>query len=314
MQDGILARCAGSPQLSLGLGFGIASNISYLPEQLAARIFDLARANPFLATGLGEGCASAFSKLGSPVKSWLAPYLQMSGFALGFGVGTGKQRNYMTESDFELASTFAAGENFIGGYAIGLGSSVAHMPTELLRKVLSSHREKPGFAGNFGYAIGHIFSQLGTETLGSVLGMMKGSDSFSTGLGEGIGHYVPATGTQAIEEARQAIDSTALSVGTANGVAASFGHLDAADVYGILEYAGTNAEHGKVLGRQLASKFALLDQGRQSQILNALQKDNAFSREFFRSLPKNLEYVSPQLKESLKQLVLKFHHQEAAGS
>jgi hypothetical protein len=102
-------------------------------------------------------------------------------------------------------------------------------------------------------------------------------------------------------------------MGIASGIAASFGHLDAADIYGILEYAGANPDYGNVLGRQLAAKFALLDQGRQSQIMGAIQKDNPFSRVFFKSLPKNLEYLSPQMKENLKQLVLKFQHQEASG-
>jgi hypothetical protein len=312
-QNGILARSANSGQLSLGLGFGIGSNVSYLPEVLVTKILELARANPFLAAGLGEGCANAFPKLGNSVKDGLSPYLKMNGFAFGFGLGVGKQRSHMANTDFELASNFAAGEDFVTGYAIGLGSSVVHMRTDLLREALSPFREDAGFARNFGYAIGHEFSQLSTEARNSVLGMMKGSDSFATGLGEGIGHYAPATGTQVIEDARQAVDSPAVSMGIASGIAASFGHLDAADIYGILEYAGANPDYGNVLGRQLATKFALLDQGRQSQIMGAIQKDNPFSREFFKSLPKNLEYLSPQMKENLKQLVLKFQHQEASG-
>ena len=46
---------------------------------------------------------------------------------------------------------------------------------------------------------------------------------------------------------------------------------------------------GQVLGEGLAEKFASLDEEKQSWILDALQKDNDFSRAFAKIFPKNLE-------------------------
>jgi hypothetical protein len=44
----------------LGLGAGLAMHLSYLSEQLAFKIFELARNNSLLAMGLGKGCGVMF--------------------------------------------------------------------------------------------------------------------------------------------------------------------------------------------------------------------------------------------------------------
>ncbi len=76
----------------------------------------------------------------------------------------------------------------------------------------------------------------------------------------------------------------------------------------MLEYARFSPEYGQVLGEGLAEKFASLDEEKQSWILDALQKDNDFSRAFAKIFPKNLRYMSPETRESIKGLAAKFPH------
>jgi len=46
----------------------------------------------------------------------------------------------------------------------------------------------------------------------------------------------------------------------------------------MLEYAAFNPEYGKVLGESLADKFAVLDEEKQSWILDSLSKKAIFRR------------------------------------
>jgi hypothetical protein len=57
-------------------------------------------------------------------------------------------------------------------------------------------------------------------------------------------------------------------------------HRDLPEVLGVLEYAGSSPEYGRVLGKDLAETFASFDEDRQSLILDAVQKDSEFSRQF----------------------------------
>jgi hypothetical protein len=99
-----------------------------------------------------------------------------------------------------------------------------------------------------------------------------------------------------------------LARGAGRGVAESFGYLNLPEVLGMLEYARFSPEYGQVLGEGLAEKFASLDEEKQSWILDALQKDNEFSKAFASIFPKNLRYMSPETRESIKSLATKFPH------
>ena len=85
------------------------------------------------------------------------------------------------------------------------------------------------------------------------------------------------------------------------------------EALGMVQYAATDVEFGRILGRGLAEKFATLDQEIQSLITNALQRDNAFSREFVKALPASLEYLSAQSRQRIDELIAKFPHLGAAS-
>jgi hypothetical protein len=138
--------------------------------------------------------------------------------------------------------------------------------------------------------------------------MMKGNDKFLGGLGEGIGHYLPVTGSQLLEDVMQSFQSAELMNGAARGMCESLQLFDMAELIGVIAFARSNEEYGRILGRGCAEKFASFDQEMQSHIINALESDNSFSREFVAALPENLDYISGQSKDRLRELVQKFPH------
>src|SRR5215212_12269666 len=139
------------------------------------------------------------------------------------------------------------------------------------------------FAKNFGFGTGHNFSLLDDSKRKRILEIMReNKEYFLEGLGEGLGHSLPSTGSRLVEEVMPTTGSVNLARGAARGVTESFIYLNLAGVHGILEYAAFNPEYGKVLGEGLADKFAVLDEEKQSWILDSLQK-KAISR---RCLPR----------------------------
>lgn len=109
---------------------------------------------------------------------------------------------------------------------------------------------------------------------------------------------------------RLCISSVNLARGAARGLTESFTYLNLAEVLGMLEYVGLNHGYGKVLGQGLTEKFASLDEWKQSWILDALQRDNDFSRTFANRIQKNLTYLSLQMRERIKGLAAKFPYLE----
>ena len=314
----ILARISHNGQLSLGLGTGLGMHILYLSEALLFKIFELARNNTFLASGLGKGCGIMFPYLPRNTKDWLSSKVSIDGFAFGFGIGIGKIRMNSKNNVFEEAVAFTNKNNnnkiknkFMEGLGLGLGSVVGRLSQDQLLQVFSSTERNSGFARNFGFGLGHIFSLLDDDKRKRVLeiiGDRVEEESFLIGLGEGLGHYVPSTGSRPFEELLHVTGSVNLARGAARGVAESFRYLDSPEVLGMLEYASFNPEYGKVLGEGLADKFASLDEEKQSWILDALQKDSHFSKMFAMMIQKNLEYMSSQTRERIKDLEAKFPH------
>jgi hypothetical protein len=309
----ILLHIPYNRQLSIGLGVGLAMHVSYLPEALAFKIFELARNNSFLALGLGEGCGIMFPYLSQSTKDWLLSS-QVSindSFSFGFGIGIGRIRTYLKSSVFEEAAEFTKSSNFVKGFAIGLGSVPANLTKTLLLKILSRAADDGSFAKNFGFGIGHIFSLLDNDKRKEIIEVMRQNEEyFLTGLGEGLGHHLPSTGSRLVGEVMHTMGSVNLARGVARGVTESFMYLNLAEVLGVLEYARFNPEYGKILGEGLADKFASLDEEKQSWILDALQKDSHFSRMFTKMIQNNLEYISSQTRERIKDLTARFPHLE----
>jgi hypothetical protein len=308
----ILARIRYSGQLSLGLGTGLGMHVSYLSEALVLKIFELARNNVFLASGLGEGCGIMFRYLSDSIKGRLSSWMSIDGFAFGFGIGIGKIRRYLDSSEFEEAYALAESISFNKGFAIGIGSVTLNLSNDLLLELLSAMPiTDASFAKNLGFGVGHMFSQLDDDKRKSILEIMREKEEdFLFGLGEGLGHYLPSTGSRLVEEVMQKINSEHLVRGTARGVTESFIFLNLAEVLGMLEFASINDHYGEVLGEGLADKFASLDEEKQSWVLDALQKENHFSRTFANRIQKNLRYLSPKAQERLKDLAAKFSHLE----
>jgi putative Mn2+ efflux pump MntP len=305
----ILARISHNDQLSMGLGTGLGMHISYISEALAFQIFELARNNSFLASGLGEGCGIMFPYLPQSTKHWLSSKVSIDGFAFGFGIGIGKIRKYVKNTIFEEAAAFTKSINFMKGFGIGLGSVTAKLSKELMLEILSKTAADAYFAKNFGFGTGHNFSLLDDYKRKDILEIMRHSEEyFLAGLGEGLGHSLPSTGSRLVEEIMQTIGSVNLARGTARGVTESFIHLNLAEVLRMLEYAAFNPEYGKVLGEGLAEKFAVLDEEKQSWILDSLQKDSPFSKTFAKMIHKNMVYLSPQTRERINGLAAKFPH------
>jgi hypothetical protein len=272
---------------------------------LGSKIFDLAKNNSFLATGLGEGCGLAFPHNSESIKIWVSAYVAIDGFAFGFGVGIGKIRRYLERDAFERATSLVDAANFNQGFAIGLGSVAGELGKEILKEILS--RAGDGyFARNFGYGLGHFFSTIEEGRRKEIIDSMKGNEEFLGGLGEGLGHYLPATGSGPIEEIMNN-GSLHFARGAAGGVAESFKHLDLAEVNGIMEYSGSRVEFARVLGQTLAEKFATLDQSKQTQILNYLQKDTIFLTSFVKSISDE-QYLSAESREKIKSLAVKYSH------
>jgi hypothetical protein len=140
--------------------------------------------------------------------------------------------------------------------------------------------------------------------------MRQNEEYFLTGLGEGLGHHLPSTGSRLVGEVMHTMGSMNLARGVARGVTESFMYLNLAEVLGVLEYARFNPEYGKILGEGLADKFTSLDEEKQSWILDALQKDSHFSRTFAKMVQNNLEYISSQTREQIKDLAARFPHLE----
>jgi len=303
-QDEILGLAANNRQLSLGLGAGLGIHISYLSEVLGTKIFDLAKNNSFLGAGLGEGCGLAFRHTSESIKNWLSAYVAIDGFAFGFGVGIGKIKRYLEHDAFERAAGFVNAAKFNEGFATGLGSVAGELGKEMLQEIFS--RAGVEFsARNFGYGLGHVVSTIEKERRKEILELMKGDEEFVAGLGEGLGHYLPATGSGPIEEIMNK-GSLHLAMGAAGGVAESFNHLNLVEVNGIIEYAGSRVEFARVLGQNLAEKFASLDQSKQTQILDYLQKDTTFSRSFVESISRNWQYLSAESREKMNSLAVKY--------
>ena len=81
-----------------------------------------------------------------------------------------------------------------------------------------------------------------------------------------------------------------------------------AEVQGVLLYAISLSEYGKFLGRGLAENFAAFDQALQLQIINTLEKDSEFSREFVRALPASLDYMSAESRKKIEELMNRSPH------
>jgi hypothetical protein len=309
----VLDRIPHNAQLSLGFGVGLAMHISYISEALAFQIFELARNNSFLALGLGEGCGIMFSYLSDSTKYWLSSQVKIDGFTFGFGIGIGKIRKYVNNIIFEEAVAFTKSIDFMKGFGIGLGSVTAKLSKDLLLEILPKTVADAYFAKNFGFGTGHNFSRLDDSKRKDILEIMRESEEyFLAGLGEGLGHSLPTTGSRLVEEIMQTIGSVNLAIGAARGVTESFIHLNLAEVLRMLEYAAFNPEYGKVLGEGLADKFAVLDEEKQSWILDSLQKESHFSKAFAKMIHKNMVYLSPQTRERINGLAAKFPHLEIA--
>ena len=310
----VLDRIPYNAQMSLGFGAGLAMHISYISEALAFQIFESARNNPFLALGLGEGCGIMFSYLSQSTKDWLSSQVKIDGFTFGFGIGIGKIRKYVKNTIFEEAATFTKSSiNFMKGFGIGLGSVTAKISKDLLLEILPKTAADAYFAKNFGFGTGHNFSLIDDSNRKYILEIMRESkEYFLEGLGEGLGHSLPSTGSRLVEEIMQTIGSVNLARGAARGVTESFIYLNLAEVLGMLEYAASNPEYGKILGEGLADKFAVLDEEKQSWILDSLQKENNFSKMFAKTIHKNMVYLSPQIRERINGLAAKLPHLEIA--
>jgi hypothetical protein len=308
----ILDYSVHTEQLSLGLGVGIGMRIPYFAQDLLLTIIELAKNNPHLATGLGEGCGCIFPNLSSPTKELLLStnVKAEDRFAFGFGVGIGRIRRYLDKSVMEEAEAiFASSIEFYKGLAVGLGRTVAHLSADILAEI--SKPNKREFMQNFGFSFGHALSSLDANKRKEVLEAMKNNEDFLAGLGEGAGHYLPVTGGQILEEIILHAGSTHLERGAAAGVTESFNYLDLAEIVGILEYASSHVEFGKVLGEGLAGKFASLDEDKKSQILDALQKDSDFATAFVRAISKNSEYIPAEWQARIRSLVERFSHQSS---
>jgi len=299
----ILGYAARIAQLSLGLGAGIGMHIQYLNNDLASDMFESAKNNSHLAIGLGEGCGGIFPRLSRSTKDWLSSHVNIDGFAFGFGVGMGRIRKYIERHILEEAASFAGNNKFYEGLAIGLGSTAAHLPKEILVEVARSDNTR-----DFGFALGHVFPLLDAGRRNEVMEIMKDDEEFLAGLGEGAGHYLPVAGGQTLEEIMAYSSSPGLVTGTARGVIESFNHLDLAETIGMLEYADSHPEYGRVLGEGLAERFVSLGADKQSHILNALQKDSDFARAFAKAIPKNLAYMSAQSRDRLRSLIAELPH------
>ena len=316
MKNDILVRAAHNGQLSTGLGVGLGLRISYLSEAIRTAIFGLAKNNPRLAAGLGEGCGLEFPRLSPAIRDWLSLHADMGDFGFGLGIGIGKIRRQIGEGVEKEAAAAAGkkmGNEFSEGLAIGFAGNPANLSDDgLLSKFLSGVQTDADFAKSFGFGLGRIFSMLEGGKRGRILETMGGNEGFFAGLGEGMGHHLPSTGSRAVEELMRATRSASLERGLAGGIAASFRHLDLPEVLGVLEYAGSSPEYGRVLGKDLAETFASFDEDRQSLILDAVQKDSEFSRQFSAAIEKNMPYVSAQMRERVKSMKAKLPHLQGA--
>jgi hypothetical protein len=295
-------------QLSMGLGTGTASILPYLDSKLASKVFEQAKSDPFLAAGLGEGSALAFAKLSDVARDRIKEYGSMEGFSYGFGLGIGKVRRYLAAGIFENAASLVRG-NFMEGYAVGLGNQIANMSAEFLHEIMPLTSDGD-FARNFGFGAGHAISLLSSEARKELFDRIKPREEFLAGLGEGVGHSLPVTGTQIVEELLQSFDSTSLAKGTARGVSEVIAHLDMVEVLGMVQYAGSNPDFGRIMGSGIAAKFSGLDQEIQSLIIDALQRDTAFSRAFVKALPAG-EPMSSDSRQKIIKLIAKYPHLEA---
>lgn len=305
----VLAQATKSRQLALGLGFGLGLNITYLPARLESGLLKLAKENHFLAAGLGRGCGFAFAKLSerSDRLEAILAAVSSDSFAFGFGFGIGNVRQYQNESEFEQAAKIAGvSQMFFEGYAAGVGSAAAHIPRHQLNEIVkASHRVKI-FPRAFGFGLGHVYSRVPEETRKGIFSLMKDGEDFLAGLGEGIGHYLPVTGSQFVEDAMRSLASHSMTAGVANGIAESFGHLDTVEVLGLLEYvAASEREFSETLGKGLAEKFSTLDLDVQQQIVGSLARDTPFSLAFVKAVSKNLEFVSPEFSERIREHISK---------
>jgi class 3 adenylate cyclase len=314
VKQDIYAHLTHSEQLSFGLGIGFASHILYLSEPMTSKIFALAENNPLLALGLGEGCGYVFPYLSRHTKDWLSSYTRLGSFDLGFGIGIGKIRVYLDKRSFEEATSFINSSRFMKGFAIGLGSSTVSLSKDLLIETLSWTSTVQGgdasFAKNFGFGIGHIFPLFDSNRKIEFLEIMRNSEhDFLAGLGEGLGHNLPSTGSRVLEDIMQKMTGSAsLTRGAARGVTESFTYLNLAEALGMLEYAQSSSEYGRVLGEGLAEKFTFLDEEKQSRIIDTIGKDSVFSREFAKRLQKNLVYLSTETREKIQELATNFSH------
>jgi len=314
----ILTHIHHNQQLSLGLGTGLGMHISYLSKPLSLKIFEVAKNNVLFAMGLGKGCGIIFPYLSPFTSARLSTNMNIHGFAFGFGIGIGYNRMNLEANTFEEATAFVSNNNnnnnnckFMEGLGLGIGSAVGSLTQNQLLEVFSTTVRNSGFAKNFGFGLGHIFSLLDDDKRKRVLEIMEErveEESFLVGLGEGLGHCVPLTGSRPFEELLHVTRSVNLARGAGRGVAESFAYLNLPEVLGMLEYARFNPEYGQVLGEGLAEKFASLDEEKQSWILDALQKDNEFSKAFANIFPKNLKYMSPETRQSIKSLATRFPH------
>ena len=213
-----------------------------------------------------------------------------------------------SSATLEEALTIARTSKFNEGFAIGLGSIIPNVSEDALPDILSAAATNIGSTRNFGFALGHVFSLLDSKRRQEILKVMQNKGDFLIGLGEGLGHTFPSAGSRPLEEAMHIVGPlNALTRGAARGITESFVHLNLTQVLAMLEYATTsNSEFGEVLGEGLGEKFASLDEEKQSIILNALQKNNNFSRTFAKIIQKNIEYMSPQKGRRIMALVQKF--------
>ena len=303
-----LSLAGENSQLAMGLGAGAAASILYLPEPVFETLVNAAERNPFLAFGIGEGCGLVFLKLSKPKLEWLSAHCGMEGFAYGLGFGMGQIAKYVDTTRFAEAVRLAKVDGFAGGYAAGLASTAAHLPEELIRSALADNAGDPEFARNFGFGLARGFSQLDADQRRRIISIAGASDDFMAGLGEGLGHMMPAAGIRIAEELMLSTNSPSLLRGIAAGAAESFGRLDFAEAFGILDYAAVNAEYGIVLGRRLAERFVSMDEEIQLHVINCLQRDSPFSREFAAALGSKIAGLPPRSQKRVNELMAEFQH------
>ena len=318
-------------QFSRGVGIGLGRNFAYLPEALWNKFFDLANnndiaGNPTFAAGFGEGFGLEFPRLSFAIKNKLSSHEITEEFAFGIGLGIGNIISRLVDkrSVYEEAKRLFGkkGNKFSEGFVIGFASgSIANILIDdegdnnhnnddnlLMLYIISEAQKDTELARSFGFGLAHIFSILRDNERTRIIETIGINEDFMAGFGTGLGYHLPSIGTRVIEEAIISIRSESFQKGLAIGFAASFQYLNMPEVLGILEYANSMPEYGKVLGEKLAEMFASFDDDKQAVLLDVIQRNNEFSRAFSSAIERNMRYVSPLVQERIRILKENFSH------